>query len=100
MASSPTKMDSSVEAQQCPPTEKNSVEGTSSSGEVDTAWKFLDANRGQDAEASESELAALRRKIDWHIVPIMFFCYMMQFLDKVILNVSSNFTHCIPRPPS
>lgn len=25
--------------------------------------------------------------MDWHIVPLMFGCYTMQFLDKVILNV-------------
>ena len=56
---------------------------------VDAAWKFLDANRELDGvEATPDELRALRRKIDWHIVPIMFCCYTMQFLDKVILNVS------------
>lgn len=37
---------------------------------------------------SASDLKALRRKIDWHIVPIMFCCYTMQFIDKVLLNVS------------
>jgi len=69
---------------------KSSVSGDNvSSSNVDTAWKFLDANRDvAEATASESELKALRRKIDWHIVPIMFCCYTMQFLDKVILNVS------------
>ena len=56
---------------------------------LDAAWKFLDANRGlDDIQATESELRKLRRKIDWHIVPMMFCCYTMQFLDKVILNVS------------
>lgn len=54
---------------------------------VDAAWKFLNDHReivGVDAV----NLNALRRKIDWHIVPLMFLCYTMQFLDKVILNVS------------
>ena len=32
---------------------------------------------------------ALIRRIDYRIVPLMFFCYLMQFLDKVIINVSS-----------
>ncbi|EAQ88777.1 hypothetical protein CHGG_05396 [Chaetomium globosum CBS 148.51] len=58
------------------------------SGELDTAWKYLDANR--DADTSEPiDLAALRRKIDWHIVPLMFLCYTLQFLDKVILNYAN-----------
>jgi hypothetical protein len=60
-----------------------------SSGRVDTAWKYLDANRdvGGDTDSEPIDLAALRRKIDWHIVPLMFLCYTLQFLDKVILNV-------------
>jgi hypothetical protein len=32
---------------------------------------------------------ALVRRIDYRIVPLMFFCYLMQFLDKVLINVSS-----------
>lgn len=39
-------------------------------------------------------LKALRRKIDWHIVPIMFCCYAMQLIDKVLLNVSHLVTRC------
>jgi hypothetical protein len=31
---------------------------------------------------------ALVRRIDYRIVPLMFFCYLMQFLDKVMINVS------------
>lgn len=31
----------------------------------------------------------LVRRIDYRIVPLMFFCYLMQFLDKVMINVSS-----------
>lgn len=64
------------------------VSGGGASGELDTAWKYLDANR--DAGTSEPiDLAALRRKIDWHIVPLMFLCYTLQFLDKVILNYAN-----------
>jgi sugar phosphate permease len=33
--------------------------------------------------------AALLRKIDWRIVPIMFFCYFLQFLDKVLINYAN-----------
>lgn len=63
----------------------------SGAGDVDAAWKFLDQNRDA-AEASEAvDIDKMRRKIDWHIVPLMFCCYTMQFLDKVILNVSATY---------
>lgn len=59
----------------------------SSSGSVDAAWKFLNDHREAGGDTSSVDINALRRKIDWHIVPLMFGCYTMQFLDKVILNV-------------
>ncbi|KYK55170.1 MFS transporter [Drechmeria coniospora] len=55
---------------------------------VDAAWTFLDQHRDADGVAA-IDIAALRRKIDWHIVPLMFCCYTMQFLDKVILNYAA-----------
>lgn len=58
------------------------------SDKVDSAWKFLDDHRGITDSDISVNIDALRRKIDWHIVPLMFCCYTMQFLDKVILNVS------------
>ncbi|KAJ4287040.1 hypothetical protein N0V88_007805 [Collariella sp. IMI 366227] len=60
-----------------------------STGGVDTAWKYLDAHRDASDAAGPIDLAALRRKIDWHIVPLMFLCYTLQFLDKVILNYAN-----------
>lgn len=59
--------------------------------EVDAAWRFLDNHR-DTASVAEVNLGKLRRKIDWRIVPLMFCCYTMQFLDKVIYNVSF---HCL-----
>jgi hypothetical protein len=56
-----------------------------SDSDVDAAWQFLNKHRNA---ASDVNIDALRRKIDWRIVPLMFFCYTLQFLDKVILNVS------------
>lgn len=32
--------------------------------------------------------SALIRKIDWRIVPTLFLAYFLQFLDKVVINVS------------
>lgn len=69
---------------------------------VDAAWKFLDANRELDGiDYSVDELKGLRRKIDLRIVPMMFCCYTMQFLDKVILNVSGcpSSLRCATGPP-
>lgn len=38
----------------------------------------------------------VRSKIDWRIVTIMYSCYTVQFVDKVLLNVS--WTHVIINP--
>lgn len=54
---------------------------------IDDAWKFLNEHRDAEGVAAIN-IDSLRRKIDFHIVPLMFLCYTMQFLDKVILNVS------------
>lgn len=48
-------------------------------------WYVRESNNA--VEATPQELAALRRKVDWWIVPIMFCCYTMQFIDKISLNV-------------
>jgi hypothetical protein len=53
----------------------------------DAAGEFLRLHDHVEAAGSVN-ITALRRKIDFHIVPLMFCCYTMQFLDKVILNVS------------
>ncbi|KAF3032862.1 hypothetical protein E8E12_002930 [Didymella heteroderae] len=58
-------------------------------GSVDDAWTFLNKPRNADADASRVNIKALRRKVDCHIVPLMFGCYTMQFLDKVILNYAA-----------
>lgn len=48
-------------------------------------WYVHESNNA--VEPTPRELRVLRRKIDWWIVPIMFCCYTMQFIDKVLLNV-------------
>lgn len=58
---------------------------------VDDAWSYLHRHDHDSTEAGSVDLRALRRKIDWRIVPLMFGCYTMQFLDKVILNVSRQY---------
>lgn len=71
----------------------------SESLELDEAWTYLNQHRGTRAAADLEavNLSSLRRKIDWHIVPLMFLCYTLQFLDKVILNVSP-VPSCCPVP--
>ncbi|GAB1321013.1 hypothetical protein MFIFM68171_11223 [Madurella fahalii] len=59
-----------------------------SSGDLDAAWKYLENHRDVDGK-SQINLVALRRKIDFRIVPLMFLCYTLQFLDKVILNYAA-----------
>ncbi|KAK0386674.1 hypothetical protein NLU13_6509 [Sarocladium strictum] len=56
---------------------------------VDDAWQFLRENRVAAENQSAVDVEALRRRIDWHIVPLMFCCYTLQFLDKVILNYAA-----------
>jgi hypothetical protein len=55
---------------------------------LDEAFKYLHDHT--DAESAGIDVAALRRRIDWRIVPIMFACYVLQFVDKVVINVSSS----------
>lgn len=70
---------------------------------VDDAWKFLDKHRDaanvQDDADNTVNILAIRRKIDWRIVPLGFLCYMMQFTDKLVLNVNIYLSH-LPYPPS
>lgn len=75
------------------------LDGSSSpDGHVDDAWKFLSENRLAAEGQPVVDINALRRRIDWHIVPLMFCCYTLQFLDKVILNVSHAIVHPVETP--
>ena len=56
-------------------------------------WYVQDSSTAQDAAPSTpAELKRLRWKVDLWIVPVMFLCYTMQFIDKVLLNVSRAFS--------
>ncbi|KAI4262764.1 MAG: hypothetical protein L6R42_002059 [Xanthoria sp. 1 TBL-2021] len=55
---------------------------------LDQAYWYVQ-NSNNAVEATPEELRRLRRKIDWWIVPIMFACYTMQFIDKVSLNYAA-----------
>ena len=53
--------------------------------QADDAVVYLEEHGEANANVN---LAALRRKIDRRLMPYMFCCYVLQFLDKVMLNVS------------
>jgi hypothetical protein len=53
----------------------------------DQAYHFLQKAGRVQGEDELLNLQALRRKIDQRILPIMFCCYTIQFIDKVSLNV-------------
>jgi hypothetical protein len=56
---------------------------------VDDAWIFLQNHVDTSTETSNVDMQRLRRRIDRRLVPILFGCYTMQFLDKVILNYAA-----------
>lgn len=57
--------------------------------DIDAALYYIQNATKTGSFVNEKQLL---RKIDWRIVPIMFACYTMQFVDKVLINVSP------PRP--
>lgn len=62
---------------------------------ADDAVLYLE-DHGDNAGGPQVDLRALRRKIDRRLMPYMFCCYVLQFLDKVMLNVC--FVMCKPIP--
>ena len=77
---------------------KPSYHGTSNQKERDldqAFWYVQESLVGKDGyPTATGHSKALRRKIDWHIIPIMFCCYTMQFIDKVLLNVRRSIDFC------
>lgn len=70
------------------PPPKDKTIGASNPG-MDKAFVFIAQNREAEPQASNVDLKALRRRVDLHIVPIMFMCFVAQFLDKVLLNYAA-----------
>ncbi|KAK1218409.1 hypothetical protein PQX77_018912 [Marasmius sp. AFHP31] len=54
--------------------------------EVDTAAQLT---AGKDAQLDPQVASALRRKIDWHLMPFMCILYLMTFADKTTLGQSA-----------
>jgi sugar phosphate permease len=62
------------------------VEEPSKNG--DEALKFLKTAHGVGALSPEDE-RRLVRKIDWMIMPLMWCCYCLQYLDKTLVNYAA-----------
>jgi len=62
-------------------------EKPSLTADADAALGFL----RQDGEFNPSNIdeKALVRKIDWMIMPLMFSCYILQYLDKTLINYAN-----------
>ena len=54
--------------------------------EVDAAARLIAGYHGQ---VTEDESRRIRRKIDWHIMPLLMIVYFVQFTDKTTLGTSS-----------
>lgn len=47
----------------------------------------LDYLQTHSQDVDSIDLPALRRKVDYRIIPFMFGCFFLQSLDKMLLNV-------------
>lgn len=55
-------------------------------GEVDPALAFVN---GEQVQFTPEEEAAVLRKIDWALMPLLCWIYALQFADKTSLNYAS-----------
>lgn len=55
---------------------------------ADDSLNFLQQQNIQGNDDNPIDEKALVRRIDYRIVPLMFCCYLVGFLDKVLINVS------------
>lgn len=68
--------------------DRNGTHARTTNREFDRARQYILDSSVTEANSSAVDLSVVRSKIDWRIVPMMFCCYTMQFVDKVLLNVS------------
>ncbi|CAI0645144.1 unnamed protein product [Colletotrichum noveboracense] len=55
---------------------------------ADAALEFL-RQCGDVNPMTDEDERRLKRKIDWRIVPLMFACYILQYLDKTLINYAN-----------
>ena len=54
--------------------------------DTDLAYEYL-VQKQNINDHGAINLQVLRRKVDWHIMPIMSALYTMTFIDKILINV-------------
>lgn len=86
VSAAPNQKSESVSIQADP--DRDGTLARTTNREFDRARQYILDSSVSEANSSTVDLSAVRSKIDWRIVPIMFCCYTMQFVDKVLLNVS------------
>lgn len=57
-------------------------------GSVDDVLHYMKDHENLQVDAERVDIRRLRKRIDKRIVPIMFLCYTMHFVDRSLLNVS------------
>lgn len=68
-----------------------STSSTESISDLDKAYNFIqNVNNAGDIDTDSVDIKAIRRRVDFRLIPIMLLCYIMQTLDKVNINVCSS----------
>jgi len=83
-----TKEKSDIEAVPHTISPENVVGIVKDINKADAALEFL--RQGSDVPPMKPEdERRLKRKLDWRIVPLMFACYILQYLDKTLINYAN-----------
>lgn len=58
-----------------------------------TSQQTEEASGHEEEISSENEvrIGHILRKVDWRLIPLLFFTYMLNFMDKTILSSASVF---------
>lgn len=54
---------------------------------LDKAYNYIQNTNTASLDTGNVDIKAIRRKVDFHLIPIMLLVYSMQVLDKVNINV-------------
>ncbi|KAI1824966.1 allantoate permease [Xylaria intraflava] len=68
---------------------KGIPDGSTASQDLDENIEFFGA--GSEIEATRDEVKKVVRKVDYHVVPILFVIYFLQYLDKNTINFANTY---------
>ncbi|RWA05260.1 hypothetical protein EKO27_g9847 [Xylaria grammica] len=66
---------------------RSSDQMTADSRDLDENYAFFRA--GEEVDATPAEIKKVVRKIDYHVVPLLFVIYFLQYLDKNAINFAN-----------